>query len=108
MEVLTEKQKAARAYYAKNAESIKAKKRAQYKASKPAGQIKKTSTKSLAAKMRAAKKAALSANDQQIAARKKIDDYLLARELGVDELRRIVVHAWNRRHERQNEPDQAV
>lgn len=95
MEALTKKQIQNRAYYAKNAEKIIAKKREQYFCSKTAKPAKARKTKpepvtvkpgwqeSAPPKSRTSKiTAEESAN---LTARRRIEDILLARELGIEE-----------------------
>lgn len=93
MEQLTEKQKANRAYYAKNADKIKAKKKADY--SEKTGSVRtapaKKSTKGAPITItsskpkKAPKKLTASAEDiSRMEARRRIEDIMIARELGLD------------------------
>ncbi|MTI11924.1 hypothetical protein [Sansalvadorimonas verongulae] len=85
METLTAKQKANRAYYARNEEKIKAQKKA---AATSKRVEKQTNKRPLVVKTRPAVKAprkvtARSEEVQRMKVRKRIDDYHLARELGI-------------------------
>jgi len=95
METLTAKQIANRAYYAKNAEKITAKKRSQYTTRKTAKPAKARKTKpepvtikpdwqaTAPAKSKASKITA--EESSRLKARRRIEDILMARELGLDD-----------------------
>ena len=82
MEVLTAQQKANRAYYAKNVEKIKARKKAAYKKkTEKAGTSKAVTKKSKLLP----KKLIANADDlPRMRARRRIEDYRMAKELGVN------------------------
>ena len=79
METLTAKQIANRLYYAKNAEKIKAQKRASYAESKVVNPVRKIESYKPAAKKVSAK----SESTRTRGVRNRIEDILLAKELGV-------------------------
>lgn len=94
MEALTKKQIANRAYYAKNAERITAKKRAQYTTSKTAKPAKARKTKPEPVTIKPgwqeseppkSRSTRISAEESaKLKARRRIEDIHLARELGLD------------------------
>ncbi|WP_163372895.1 hypothetical protein [Endozoicomonas acroporae] len=97
MEQLTQKQKDNRAYYAKHAEKIKAKKRAEYtpkakspkppkvKSLKPEKQKYRGEAITIKSAKPAQKRAGPTAEEiARVQARRRIEDLMLARELGID------------------------
>ncbi len=85
MNDLTDKQKANRAYYRKHAETIRAQKRAAYEA-KTGTRKKKTAVRiSVERSAPAVKRTAVSADDlARMNARRRIEDFKLAQELGIE------------------------
>ena len=95
MEVLTKKQIQNRAYYAKNAEKIIAKKREQYVSNKTAKSPKARKAKPRPVTIKPDWQASPPANSKtgkitveeaaRLNARRRIEDILMARELGLDD-----------------------